>query len=196
MYKLSTLSGDKTYEYKNKGSLFIAYPSYIKDVEDAKTWLKEIKTLHPKAVHHCYAYRIDSNQFRSVDDGEPSGSAGRPILNAIDSFQLAHVMIIVVRYFGGTLLGIPGLIQAYKSAALGAIEGNTIITRNITSRYILEYDYSSTSMINKWIKNYEIEPITIENGLFCSMTFDLPLFHIEALQKELSDLPHLILRKV
>src|SRR5438270_8046542 len=94
-------------EYKDRGSRFIAYAFPIERAEDFKKRLKEIKDEHPKASHHCFAWRIgtDGNQFRSSDDGEPSGTAGKPILGQIDSRQLTDAAIVVVRYFGGTLLG-------------------------------------------------------------------------------------------
>ena len=103
--------------FTDKGSKFIAYAFPIETPADFKKHLEEIKKEHPKATHHCFAYRLGQNkdQFRANDDGEPSGTAGRPILGQIDSLGLTNVLIIVVRYFGGTLLGVPGLIHAYLS---------------------------------------------------------------------------------
>ncbi|MBL7721167.1 MAG: YigZ family protein, partial [Chitinophagaceae bacterium] len=111
-------------EFRDRGSKFIAFIFPVSDVNDFKARLADIKKEHPKATHHCFAYRIglDGTNFRVSDDGEPSGSAGRPILGQIDSKQLTNVLIIVVRYFGGTLLGVPGLINAYKSAAAMALQ--------------------------------------------------------------------------
>ena len=111
-------------EFKDRGSKFIAYAFPIADAGEFKEKLAALKKEHPKAVHHCFAYRLglDGTNFRVSDDGEPSGTAGRPILGQIDSKQLTNVLIIVVRYFGGTLLGVPGLINAYKTAAALALE--------------------------------------------------------------------------
>src|SRR6476660_4065491 len=105
-----TISAPSQTEFKDRGSRFIAYAFPIQSADDFKKRLKELKEEHPKAAHHCFAYRldIDGNNFRSGDDGEPSGSAGKPILGQIDSKGLTNTAIIVVRYFGGTLLGIPG----------------------------------------------------------------------------------------
>jgi uncharacterized YigZ family protein len=102
-------------EFKDRGSQFIAYAYPLADLADFKEKLAVLKKEHPKAVHHCFAYRLglDGTQYRVSDDGEPSGTAGRPILGQIDSKQLTNILIVVVRYFGGTLLGVPGLIQAY-----------------------------------------------------------------------------------
>ncbi|MES2797811.1 MAG: YigZ family protein, partial [Bacteroidota bacterium] len=112
-----TISKKAEGEFKDKGSRFIAIAYPFDNIDLLKTYLIETKTIHPKARHFCYAYKIgmDSENSRSNDDGEPSGSAGKPILNAILSKNLSNILIIVVRYFGGTLLGVPGLINAYKS---------------------------------------------------------------------------------
>jgi uncharacterized YigZ family protein len=106
-------------EYKDRGSKFIAYAFSVSGVNEFKEKLAAIRKEHPKATHHCFVYRIgiDGNNFRVSNDRELSGSAGRPILGQLDSKQLINVLIIVVRYFGGTLLGVPGLINAYKNAA-------------------------------------------------------------------------------
>src|SRR5690606_2431913 len=112
-----------TAEFKDRGSKFLAYAFPINDEQELKGKLKELKALHPKAGHHCYAYRLglDGNQYRANDDGEPSGSAGKPILGQIDSAGVTNVLVVVVRYFGGTLLGVPGLINAYKTATAEAL---------------------------------------------------------------------------
>src|SRR5712671_5172305 len=114
-----TIEKDGTAEFKDRGSKFIGYAFPISSVDGFKEKLNVAKKLHPKATHHCFAYRLglDGNTFRVSDDGEPSGSAGRAILGQLDSRQVTNVLIIVVRYFGGTLLGVPGLINAYKTAA-------------------------------------------------------------------------------
>ena len=111
-------------EFKDRGSRFLAFAYPLASVDDFKAKMKLLKEEHPKAVHHCFAYRlgVDGNTFRVSDDGEPSGSAGRPILGQIDSKQLCNVLVVVVRYFGGTLLGVPGLINAYKTVTSLALQ--------------------------------------------------------------------------
>ena len=106
-------------EFKDRGSKFTAYAFPIETVDDFKKHLQHLKKEHPKAVHHCFAYRIGTggNNFRVSDDGEPSGTAGKPILGQIDSREVTNMAIIVVRYFGGSLLGVPGLINAYKTVS-------------------------------------------------------------------------------
>lgn len=110
--------------FKDKGSKFIGYIFPIQSVEDVKGILVELKAEHPKARHVCWALRLstDRSVFRVNDDGEPSGTAGKPILNTLLSANLTQVCVAVVRYFGGTLLGVPGLIHAYKEASLAAIK--------------------------------------------------------------------------
>jgi putative IMPACT (imprinted ancient) family translation regulator len=107
----NTIEQTSTAEFKDRGSRFIAYAFPLAAKEMFKEKLSEVKKEHPKASHHCFAYRIgtDGNNFRSGDDGEPSGSAGKPILGQIDSMELTNLLIVVVRYFGGTMLGVPGV---------------------------------------------------------------------------------------
>ena len=130
-------------EYKERGSRFLAYAYPLKSVDDFKKILQGLKKEHAKAAHHCFAYRIglDGNNFRASDDGEPAGSAGKPILGQIDARQLINVLVVVVRYFGGTLLGVPGLIHAYKTATALALQ----LTRWYKSKSLLIIFYISTT---------------------------------------------------
>ena len=138
-----TLAGRSVGEFRDRGSKFIAYayPSFSE--EDWKAQLSEVKKEHPKARHHCYAFRLGlgENNFRANDDGEPSGTAGRPILGQIDSFELTYTMVIVVRYFGGTLLGTSGLINAYRESAAAALSAAEIEERTVEEVYRLAFGY-------------------------------------------------------
>ncbi|HEU4633284.1 MAG TPA: YigZ family protein, partial [Flavisolibacter sp.] len=120
----NTIEKPSSAEFKDRGSRFLAYAFPIQSVDDFKKRLKNLKEEHPKAAHHCFAYRTgtDGNTFRAGDDGEPSGSAGKPILGQIDSKELTNIGVVVVRYFGGTLLGVPGLINAYKTVTSLALQ--------------------------------------------------------------------------
>jgi len=120
-------------EFKDRGSKFIAYAYPVYTEKDWQKHLEEVKKLHFKARHHCYAYRLglDGNQFRANDDGEPSGTAGRPILGQIDSFGLTNVFVVVVRYFGGTKLGTSGLINAYRESTATAFRNAQIIEKTV-----------------------------------------------------------------
>ena len=139
-----TIEKSSVAEFKDRGSKFIAYAYPITDITEFKEKLAALKKEHPKAVHHCFAYRIGMGgiNFRVSDDGEPSGSAGRPILGQIDSKQLTNIVIIVVRYFGGTLLGVPGLINAYKTSAALALEGTSVIQKPVLINYRLQFNYT------------------------------------------------------
>ena len=140
-----------------------------------------MKEEHPKAVHHCFAYRVgtDGNNFRSSDDGEPSGSAGRPILGQIDSKGLANTAIIVVRYFGGTLLGVPGLVNAYKTAASFALQSNPIIKKPVLVNYRLQFDYTILNDVMRIIKKNECIVLNQELQLFCMVETGIPKSNLE-----------------
>ena len=145
MSSFKTLAKTSEALYKEKGSKFIAYAFPISSVEDSKIKLEEIQAKHAKAGHFCSALLLgigDAEYYLSNDDGEPSNSAGAPILGQIRSQELTNVYIVVVRYFGGIKLGVGGLISAYKTAAAQAISNNKIITLQITKTLEFEMDYS------------------------------------------------------
>ena len=177
-------------DYKDRGSKFIAYAYPVADVNEFKVKLAAIKKEHPKATHHCFAYRIglDGNNFRVSDDGEPSGSAGRPILGQIDSKQLTNVLIIVVRYFGGTLLGVPGLISAYKSAAALALQVTPIVQKPVLVYYRLQFDHTQTHEVMKLVKHFDCVILRQEMQLFCSLEIGVPKSRLEEVLNNLKDL--------
>jgi uncharacterized YigZ family protein len=128
---------------KEKGSKFLAFAFPIGSEQDVMTQLQILRKIHSKANHHCYAWRIglDEHLYRANDDGEPSGTAGKPILGQIDSLGLTNVALIVVRYFGGTLLGTSGLIQAYRAAAADALAQATIVEKIVEDYFELRFQY-------------------------------------------------------
>lgn len=186
------LTIDKTAsaEYKDRGSRFIAYASPVQSVDDCKIFLQQLKKEHPKAVHHCFAYRLgwEGTQFRVSDDGEPSGSAGKPILGQIDSKQLTDVMIVVVRYFGGTLLGVPGLIQAYKSSAAMSLQIVPIIQQPIEVVYDLHFDYTLMNEVMMVVKQSSCTVILQEMQLFCLLRIGIPKARLEEVLYRLGQL--------
>lgn len=145
--------------FKDRGSKFLAYAEEVENDDDIKGFLDRVKKEHPKARHHCYAFRLglDGNRYRANDDGEPSGTAGRPILGQIDSFGLTNLMVIVVRYFGGTKLGVPGLINAYKMATIDALETATVVEKIIKDHYQLQFGYDLMSSVMGFLKNSEVD---------------------------------------
>jgi uncharacterized YigZ family protein len=174
--------------FKDKGSKFIAYAHPVATEQDAKDFIRKIKEAHPKASHHCYAYRLkpDKQLYRINDDGEPNGSAGKPIYNVLLANDLTNTIIIVVRYFGGTLLGIPGLINAYREAAAEAIKNNTIIEKPITEKYSLTFEYDTLNNIMPLLK---VKGVTILNQNFgeqCNIEFKVEKLYAEKIISSLT----------
>ena len=162
--------------YKAKGSKFIAYAIIVKSEEQVVDEINKIKKLDKNANHYCYAYIIkaDKSVEKVNDDGEPKNSAGKPILGQIKSKDLTNCLIVVVRYFGGTKLGIPGLIKAYKYAALEAIRNNKIECIDITEMYSLKFSYEELNLVMQILKNYNANIINHKNDIIseieCSIT--------------------------
>ncbi|TAL46637.1 MAG: YigZ family protein [Chitinophagaceae bacterium] len=177
----NTIEKEALAEFKDRGSRFLAYAFPIFSVEGFKIRLQQIKEEHPKAVHHCFAYRVgtDGNNFRSSDDREPSGSAGRPILGQIDSKQLTNVAVIVVRYFGGTLLGVPGLINAYKTSAALALQTTPAVQKAIEINYRIQFDYTMMNEVMMLVKKYNCTLLKKEMQLFCVMEIGIPRANLE-----------------
>ena len=172
-----TLAASAEAEFKDKGSRFIAYAYPVRTAGEVKTLVDAQRQAHYKARHWCYAYRLgtDGLQFRANDDGEPAGSAGRPILGQIDSFGLTDVLIIVVRYFGGTLLGVPGLIHAYKTAASEALKTAEIIEKNIEKTVFLRCAYPNLNDAVRIAKQHRTEIVAQDLQLDCLLTVRVPL---------------------
>ena len=163
-------------EFKDKGSRFLAFVIPLASVDDFKKSMEAIKKQHPKASHYCFAYRIglDGNQYRVNDDGEPSGTAGKPIFGLIESKSLTNILIIVVRYFGGTLLGVPGLINAYRSAASLVLQTTPIIQKAVERDYLLEFDYTTMNDVMMIVKQYGCTIQQQDVQLFCHMQVGIP----------------------
>lgn len=184
-------------EYKDKGSRFIAYAFPVNSAPEFKTRLLELKKEHPKANHHCFAYRIglDGNNFRVSDDGEPSGTAGRPILGQIDSKELSGVAIVVVRYFGGILLGVPGLINAYKTVASLVLQVIPEVQKPILTNYTLDFNYPQLNDIMIIVKQQKCEILKQELQLFCNMLIGVPLANEAEVVYRLNNLEGITLEK-
>jgi uncharacterized YigZ family protein len=166
-YIIITHSGEGL--YKDKGSKFIAHAIPVNSEAEAKEAIEELKKKYHDARHHCYAYMIgpDKSCFRSNDDGEPSGTAGKPILNQILSKDLTNICVVVVRYFGGTKLGVSGLINAYKTAAREALDNATIQERTIDEVYSLEFEYPLMNEVMRILKEENLQQINPRFELSC-----------------------------
>jgi uncharacterized YigZ family protein len=186
-YAYLTLGQETVAEFTDRGSRFIAYAFPIVEAQDVKARLQLLKKEHPKAVHHCFAWRLglDGTQYRVSDDGEPSGTAGRPILGQLDARQLTDAAIVVVRYFGGTLLGVPGLIHAYKSSAALALQVNTLVEKPILEPYLLEFDYTLMNEVMTVLKRYPCVIRRQEMQLFCQMDVGIPRLHADNCLRQL-----------
>lgn len=162
--------------FKDRGSKFIAYAFPCYSEEDWQSDLESVKKDHFKARHHCFAYRIglDQNNFRANDDGEPSGTAGRPILGQIDSFGLVNVFIVVVRYFGGTKLGASGLINAYRTAAAEALQQAEIIDKTVEDIFQIDFDYALMSEVMNAVKKLDLEITTQDFGNTAMLQIAIP----------------------
>lgn len=154
-----TLKHESEGFFKEKGSKFLAFAYPVVDEDEIKIKLEFLRKKYFDARHHCYGYMLGKDQefFRANDDGEPNHSAGDPILGQIRSHQLTNVLIVVVRYFGGTKLGVGGLIQAYKTAASEAILNNEVITAIVKKKLLLKFDYIAMNDVMKMIKDYDLE---------------------------------------
>ncbi len=155
--------------YKEKGSKFYGITFPVNSEDEIKTKLEEVRSIHPNARHHCYAYRygIEKEFIRMNDDGEPSSTAGKPIYGQILSHNLTNVLIVVVRYFGGTLLGTRGLIRSYKSAAEDAIKNASIIKKVIQKKYNIHFDYGLMNDVMKILHEENIVPLDKKFGATC-----------------------------
>jgi len=194
----NTIEKPSQAEFKDRGSRLLAYAFPISEADDFKKRLKVLKEEHPKAAHHCFAYRIgtEGNLFRAGDDGEPSGSAGKPILGQIDSKGLTNIAVVVVRYFGGTLLGLPGLINAYKTVTSLALQLTPITQKPVLVSYELQFDYTLINEIMMVVKRFGCMILENEMQLFCRMVIGIPKDVMPSCLDKLEELHGVEIRKI
>ena len=193
-----TIESSAVAEFKDRGSKFLAYSFPLKITADLKKILSELKKEHPKASHYCFACRtgFDGNQFRTSDDGEPSGTAGKPILGQIDSKGLTDILIVVVRYFGGTLLGVPGLINAYKTAASLVLQCTPVAQKMIEIHYELHFNYTEMNDVMRILKQYNCTIYKNETQLFCKIETGIPKNRLEDVMSSFKEIKNLELLPV
>ncbi len=179
-----TVSAPSEGLFKDKGSRFISYLYPVTTEEEIKEIIQQVKKAHHSARHHCYAWRLgrENIRFRANDDGEPSSTAGKPILGQLTSFELTNVLLVVVRYFGGTLLGTSGLINAYREAASEAIGNAVVETRIIEAEYRLQFGYNELNQVMQIIKNENLKQTAIQLEESCRI--DLSVRKSEAVRIE------------
>jgi uncharacterized YigZ family protein len=175
-----TIAQTSQASYRDKGSRFLAYAIPVSAEKEVKQQLDALRKQYYDATHHCYAYVLgfDKSAYRINDDGEPTGTAGRPIYGQLLSADLTNTLIVVVRYYGGTNLGVPGLINAYKTAANEAISNATIVTRIVKEMHEIEYPYERMNEVMKIIKDETLEVINTAFGMKCVIR--LAIRHSEA----------------
>lgn len=190
VYKYKTITGSTTAEFKDRGSKFIAYAYPIHALQDVKDKMQQLKKEHPKAVHHCFAWRlgIDGTQYRANDDGEPSGSAGRPILGQIDSMGITNVLVVVVRYFGGTLLGVPGLINAYKTVTTDALTQASTTEKWVEEMTEIQFDYPTMGEVMYLLRQNEATIYKQDLQLFCLVVAGIPKKYVAGCLQKLSEI--------
>ena len=176
--------------FKDNGSRFIALAYPVESEEQVKEIVAGLRKEYHDARHHCYAYRIGlkGEVWRASDDGEPSGSAGRPILGQIDSLGLSDVLVVVVRYFGGIKLGIPGLIRAYKTSTADALANATVVTKVAGSTYRIGFDYLNMNAVMKVLKDMDLPVKEQDFGEKCSLVTRVRLSQDEIFKEKLKDI--------
>lgn len=189
-FTYKTITNTPVSDFRDRGSKFFGFAYPVQDVEQVKEKVKALKKEHPKAVHHCYAFRIgtDGTLYRANDDGEPSGSAGKPILGQIDSAGLTDVLVVIVRYFGGSLLGVPGLINAYKTATAEALAQADVVERWIEERVTLTFDYPAMNEVMHLLKQSEATIYKQDLQLFCEVTAGIPKQHADSYINKLREI--------
>lgn len=196
--KFRTIDQPVTGEFRDRGSKFFSFAYPVNSPEEVKEKIQQLRKEHPKAVHHCFAFRIgtDGTQYRANDDGEPSGSAGKPILGQIDSSELTNILVVVVRYFGGSLLGVPGLINAYKTATQEAFRKATFTERWIEHLVELEFDYPNMGEVMYLLRQSEATVYQQDLQLFCIVKAGIPRKHSDAYVERLSEIRGVRVKRV
>ncbi|MGR3812177.1 IMPACT family protein [Jiulongibacter sp. NS-SX5] len=185
-----TISAPSEGLFKDKGSKFFGYAYPVEDEDEVKFYLDELRKQHPKARHYCYAYRLgtDDLNFRANDDGEPSGSAGKPILNVLLSKNLRNVLVVVVRYFGGTQLGVPGLINAYKMGSQEALREAKLEEKTINETLRLSFKIEYMNEVMKIIKKYDLNIIAQDYTTQYILNVEVRLSLLKDVKREVEEL--------
>jgi len=175
--------------FKDNGSRFIAFAYPVETEEEVKELVSALKKEYHDARHHCFAYRLGykGDVWRASDDGEPSGSAGRPILGQIDSLGLSDVLVVVVRYFGGIKLGIPGLIRAYKTSTADALSSAQIVEKIAGKRFRISFDYLSMNAVMKVLKDMDLAQSKQDFGERCSLEVRVRLSSVDDFLQRMQD---------
>ena len=178
---------------KEKGSKFIGFAFPVNDERELKESLEKIKEEHPKATHHCYAFRlgIKGENYRANDDGEPNGSAGLPIYNQILAHDLTNILIIVVRYYGGTKLGVSGLVKAYKESAKLTLEEAEIITKELEEEIEINFNFNQQNLIFTLLNKFDGKLIEFQTNENCMILAKIKTSQKENISEQLSEMQNI-----
>jgi len=191
-----SISNPSTGIYKELGSKFLSFAYPVSSEEEIKNLISTFKKKYFDARHHCYAYRlgVTGELWRANDDGEPSSSAGKPILGQLLSNELSDILVIVIRYFGGTKLGIPGLIRSYKSATIDAINNGEIVEKIASKDICFNFDYINMEPVMKLLKSFELDIKKQEFDLKCNFLISIRNSEYQSLYDALNKIENLIIR--
>jgi uncharacterized YigZ family protein len=187
VFSFHTIQSNSEGLYKESGSKFLAFAYPVGTEEEIKSKIEGLKKRYFDATHHCFAWVLgaDKSKFRAMDDGEPNHSAGDPILGQIRSKELTNVLVVVVRYYGGTKLGVGGLIQAYKSAAEEALNQATVIEEDVTENFLVRFPYDETSEVMRLVKEFDMKIIKQEYLADCILMIEVKLINKDSLLAKL-----------
>lgn len=191
-----TISARSEGIFKDKGSKFLAYAFPVESEEEIRELLAQVKKDHYSARHHCYAWRIGTKDpvYRANDDGEPSSTAGKPILGQLLSNEITNVLVIVVRYFGGTLLGTSGLINAYRTATADALQNARIETRTIEEHFKIQFNYPEMNRVMQVIKQENLKVVTTKFDLKCEVAITVRESEAEKVVDTFNKLPGVVIK--
>lgn len=177
---------------KEKGSKFIGFAFPVNDEKELKDALNEIKNEHSKATHHCYAFRLGLNgeNYRANDDGEPSGSAGLPIYNQLLANELTNILLVVVRYYGGTKLGVSGLVKTYKESAKLTLDHSEIIIKELESQLQIEFPFTQQNVIFTLLNKFDTKVLNFDTAENCTITASIKASQKENISEILSEMQH------
>ena len=178
---------------KEKGSKFIGFAYPVNNESELKNVLEKVRTEHPKATHHCYAFRIGLNgeNYRANDDGEPSGSAGLPIYNQLLANEITNVLVISVRYYGGTKLGVSGLVKAYKESAKITLEEAEIITKELETEIEIQISFTQQNVIFTLLSKFDAKVLNFDANENCILTASLKIAQKENISEKLSEMQNI-----
>lgn len=178
---------------KEKGSKFIGFAYPVNNETELKNSVEKVRTEHPKATHHCYAFRmgLSGENYRANDDGEPSGSAGLPIYNQLLAHEITNVLVIVVRYYGGTKLGVSGLVKAYKESAKITLEESHIITRELETEIEIQFNFNQQNTIFTLLSKFDAKVVNFDTAEHCTVKASLKLAQKENISDKLSEMQYI-----